>query len=70
MAPDGRNTCYFKPHLKRRLDDDDADDDDASLFVARSLRPIKSNFWAIWKKEIKKIEIDKKNYVTKMINLY
>ena len=35
-------------------DDDDNDDDDESLFVDRSIRPIKGNGWAIWKKEIKK----------------
>ena len=28
-------------------DDDDDDDDDESLFVDRSIRPIKRNFWAI-----------------------
>ena len=32
-------------------DDDDNDDDDVSLFVDRSIRPIKRNFWAICKME-------------------
>ena len=32
-------------------DDDDDNDDDESLFVDRSIRPIKRNFWAIVKEE-------------------
>ena len=32
-------------------DDDDDDNDDESLFVDRSIRLIKGNFWAICKKE-------------------
>ena len=38
-------------------DDDynDDDDDDKSWFVDRSIRPIKGNFWAIFKRKNKKI---------------
>ena len=33
------------------IDDNDDDGDDESLFVDRSIRPIKRNFWAICKQE-------------------
>ena len=38
--------------------DDDDDNDDDNLFMDRSIRPLKSNFWAIWNN--RKFKIDKK----------
>ena len=37
--------------IKDAYDDDDDDDNDAddSLFVDYSIRPLRGNFWAIWK---------------------
>ena len=47
---------FSRPLVSSQHDDDDNDDDDddKSWFVDRSIRPIKGNFWAIFKKRIKK----------------